>query len=83
MICHRLRHVLVDQPHYQLKYKRNLKKLQVVNLLKDMDLTETSPVTHANFIWEKERVKGSVGVPWPDTDSCILRSRLNGTVTTW
>ena len=21
---------------------------------------------------QKERVKGSVGVPWPDTDSCIL-----------
>ena len=73
MICHRLRRVLVVQPRYRLKCKRNLKKLQVVNLLKDMDLTETSPVTHANFIWaDKRRVKGSVGVPWPDTDSCIL-----------
>ena len=42
-------------------------------LVEGYGLTETSPVTHANFIWE-ERVKGSVGVPWPNTDSVILRS---------
>ncbi|WP_153122926.1 long-chain-fatty-acid--CoA ligase [Peribacillus tepidiphilus] len=35
-------------------------------------LTETSPVTHANFLWDKPRIKGSIGVPWPDTDSAIL-----------
>ncbi|WP_050181172.1 AMP-binding protein [Domibacillus robiginosus] len=40
-------------------------------LVEGYGLTETSPVTHANFIWEK-RVKGSVGVPWPDTDAVIL-----------
>ena len=37
-----------------------------------MDFTETSPVTHANFIWDGPRVKGSIGVPWPDTDAAIL-----------
>jgi long-chain acyl-CoA synthetase len=35
-------------------------------------LTETSPVTHANFLWDRPRVKGSIGVPWPDTDAAIL-----------
>ena len=40
-------------------------------LVEGYGLTESSPVTHANFIWEK-RVKGSVGVPWPDTDAAIL-----------
>lgn len=40
-------------------------------LVEGYGLTETSPVTHANFIWGK-RVKGSVGVPWPDTDAVIL-----------
>lgn len=40
-------------------------------LVEGYGLTETSPVTHANFIWGK-RVKGSIGVPWPDTDATIL-----------
>ena len=36
-------------------------------------LTETSPVTHANPIWDN-RINGSIGLPWPNTDSVILRS---------
>ncbi|KXG11549.1 Long-chain-fatty-acid--CoA ligase [Anoxybacillus sp. P3H1B] len=35
-------------------------------------LTEASPVTHANFLWDGERVKGSIGVPWPDTEAKII-----------
>ncbi len=41
------------------------------SLVEGYGLTETSPVTHANFIWGK-RKKGSVGVPWPDTDAVVL-----------
>jgi long-chain acyl-CoA synthetase len=41
-------------------------------LVEGYGLTETSPVTHSNFVWAEERVKGSVGVPWPDTDACIF-----------
>lgn len=41
-------------------------------LVEGYGLTETSPITHANFLWDIERVKGSVGVPWPDTDAAIL-----------
>ncbi|CAH0129760.1 Long-chain-fatty-acid--CoA ligase [Peribacillus sp. Bi96] len=41
-------------------------------LVEGYGLSETSPVTHANFIWDQPRVKGSIGLPWPDTDSVIL-----------
>lgn len=40
-------------------------------LVEGYGLTETSPVTHANFLWDK-RKDGSIGVPWPDTDVKIF-----------
>ncbi|GIN60223.1 long-chain-fatty-acid--CoA ligase [Robertmurraya siralis] len=41
-------------------------------LVEGYGLTETSPVTHANFLWDRPRIKGSIGVPWPDTDAAIF-----------
>ncbi|MFD1706361.1 long-chain-fatty-acid--CoA ligase [Siminovitchia sediminis] len=41
-------------------------------LVEGYGLTETSPVTHANFLWDRERVKGSIGIPWPDTEAMIV-----------
>ncbi|GGC93308.1 long-chain-fatty-acid--CoA ligase [Thalassobacillus devorans] len=40
-------------------------------LVEGYGLTETSPVTHSNFVWDR-RINGSIGVPWPDTDAKIL-----------
>ncbi|MRG88388.1 long-chain-fatty-acid--CoA ligase [Salinibacillus xinjiangensis] len=40
-------------------------------LVEGYGLTESSPVTHANFLWDK-RINGSIGVPWPDTDAKIF-----------
>src|SRR5699024_1858649 len=41
-------------------------------LVEGYGLTESSPVTHANFVWGR-RINGSIGVPWPDTDSKIVK----------
>lgn len=40
-------------------------------LVEGYGLTETSPVTHANFLWDR-RMNGSIGVPWPDTDAKVI-----------
>ncbi|NLP49785.1 long-chain-fatty-acid--CoA ligase [Bacillus sp. RO1] len=45
-------------------------------LVEGYGLSEASPVTHANFLWN-ERVSGSIGIPWPNTESVIL-SMENG-----
>ncbi|WP_082233650.1 AMP-binding protein [Halobacillus massiliensis] len=41
-------------------------------LVEGYGLTETSPVTHSNFIWTN-RISGSIGVPWPDTDAKVIK----------
>lgn len=40
-------------------------------LVEGYGLTETSPVTHANLVWE-ERRSGTIGLPWPDTNAKIV-----------
>lgn len=42
-------------------------------LVEGYGLTETSPVTHANLVYTDKRVRGSIGVPWPDTESAIFQ----------
>ncbi|MEI3605907.1 long-chain-fatty-acid--CoA ligase [Pseudogracilibacillus sp. SE30717A] len=54
-----------------LEIQQRFEKITGGRLVEGYGLTETSPVTHANFIWDK-RINGSIGVPWPDTDAMIV-----------
>ncbi|SMO35739.1 long-chain-fatty-acid--CoA ligase [Melghirimyces algeriensis] len=54
-----------------LVVQEKFEKLTGGRLVEGYGLTESSPVTHANPIWEK-RKNGSIGLPWPDTDCRIL-----------
>jgi len=40
-------------------------------LVEGYGLSEASPITHANPLWD-ERRGGSIGLPWPDTDARIV-----------
>jgi len=55
-----------------VEIQEKFEKITGGRLVEGYGLTETSPVAHSNFVWSEERGKGSIGVPWPDTDSCIL-----------
>lgn len=54
-----------------IEVQQKFEKATGGKLVEGYGLTETSPVTHANFIWEN-RVNGSIGIPWPDTNAKIV-----------
>ncbi|MBM4762496.1 AMP-binding protein [Bacillus sp. B15-48] len=55
-----------------IEIQEKFEKITGGKLVEGYGLTETSPVTHANFLWSEKRVPGSIGVPYPDTDAMIL-----------
>ncbi len=55
-----------------LEVQQQFEKITGGRLVEGYGLTETSPVTHANNIWEK-RINGSIGLPWPNTDAKIVK----------
>ncbi len=55
-----------------VELQQKFEKVTGGKLVEGYGLTETSPVAIANLLWDGERVKGSIGLPWPDTDACIL-----------
>jgi long-chain acyl-CoA synthetase len=46
-------------------------ELKGARLMEGFGLSESSPVTHANPIYGKNKI-GTIGVPWPDTEAKIV-----------
>ena len=56
--------------------QEKFEKISGGRLVEGYGLTETSPVTHSNLVWG-ERVKGSIGLPYPDTDCKVFQPGTN------
>lgn len=54
-----------------VEVQQTFEQLTGGRLVEGYGLTEASPVTHANPIWDR-RKEGSIGLPWPDTDAKIV-----------
>ncbi|WP_048600526.1 long-chain-fatty-acid--CoA ligase [Rubeoparvulum massiliense] len=59
-----------------LEVQQRFEELTNGKIVEGYGLTESSPVTHANLIWG-ERVNGSIGLPWPDTEAAIMDEEGN------
>ncbi|WP_088042942.1 AMP-binding protein [Bacillus sp. EAC] len=54
-----------------VEVQEQFEKVTGGKLVEGYGLSEASPITHSNFLWDK-RVSGSIGVPWPNTDAKIV-----------
>ncbi|HAM79546.1 long-chain-fatty-acid--CoA ligase [Ornithinibacillus bavariensis] len=54
-----------------VEVQEKFEKVTSGRLVEGYGLTESSPVTHANLVYGN-RISGSIGIPWPDTDAKIL-----------
>ncbi|OPA76938.1 long-chain fatty acid--CoA ligase [Paenibacillus selenitireducens] len=56
-----------------IEVQETFESLSGGRLIEGYGLTEASPVTHANTVWEKRKI-GTIGIPLPDTDAKIVDS---------
>lgn len=54
-----------------VEVQERFEKLTGGRLTEGYGLTETSPVTHANLIWDRKK-SSTIGLPWPDTECRIV-----------
>jgi long-chain acyl-CoA synthetase len=54
-----------------IEIQDKFEKLTGGRLVEGYGLTETSPVTHANLIWDRKK-SSTIGLPWPDTECKIV-----------
>ncbi len=64
-------YVLVVRPPLPGEVQERFEEITGGKLIEGYGLTEASPVTHANNIWEKRKL-GSIGIPFPDTIAKVV-----------
>ena len=72
MIYHPLNACISGSAPLPVEVQEQFEEVTGGKLVEGYGLTETSPVTHANLLWDGKRIKGGIGVPWPDTDAAIV-----------
>lgn len=55
-----------------VEIQQRFEKVTGGKLVEGYGLTESSPVTHSNLIYENRRA-GTIGLPWPDTDAKVFK----------
>ncbi|MGG3625961.1 AMP-binding protein [Bacillus gobiensis] len=60
-----------------VEVKHQFEKVTGGKLVEGYGLSEASPVTHANFMWGKNK-PGSIGCPWPGTEAAIYSEETGG-----
>lgn len=56
-----------------IEVQEEFEKITGGRIVEGYGLSETSPVTHANFLWDK-RIVGSIGAPLSDTSAKIVKA---------
>lgn len=54
-----------------VEVQEKFEKLTGGRLIEGYGMTETSPVTHANLVWDRTR-SATIGIPWPDTEARVV-----------
>jgi long-chain acyl-CoA synthetase len=54
-----------------LEVQEQFEKMTGGKLIEGYGLTEASPVTHSNLLWDKRKI-GTIGFPFPDTEAAIF-----------
>jgi len=73
-----IRYSVTGSAPMPVELSKQFKEMTGAEIIEGFGLTEAAPITHLNPLRGKRKV-GSIGVPFPDTDACIVDMELGST----
>lgn len=70
-----IRYSVTGSAPMPVELSKQFKEMTGAEIIEGFGLTEAAPITHLNPLRGKRKV-GSIGVPFPDTDACIVDMEL-------